>query len=67
MLYFYLEKKNSKQQMLPNKTFKQQQQQDRKQLYLDRIDSKKKQYIHQKYNKHVVEYLHFPYVSTKPI
>ena len=34
MLYFYLEKKNSKQQMLPNKTFKQQQQQDRKQLYL---------------------------------
>ena len=42
MLYFYLEKKNSKQQMLPNKTFKQQQQQDRKQLYLDRIELKKK-------------------------
>ena len=68
MLYFfYLEKKNSKQQMLPNKTFKQQQQKVKKTNYIYRIDSKKKQYIHQKYNKHVVEYLHFPYVSTEPI
>ena len=67
VVFFLFRKKNSKQQMLPNKTFKQQQQQDRKLIISRSYRLKKKQYIHQTYNKHVVEYLHFPYVSTEPI